>query len=226
MPSELIIKRYYLNELAQASYLIAHNGSAFVIDPRRDSALFVQECQSLGLTLKGVLLTHVHADFVSGHSELSELCGVPVFAGERTGAKFPNFCPQTDGNILPLSDRYSIRPLCTPGHTAGCVTWTVADANCSSEPGSEPGSDQPAAATATVMHAPEFTVVHAFTGDTLLVEGVGRPDRLASAGQLRSTDRIGGRAELAEMMYESTFPILPHAAPVMLHTAVRRRRSH
>ena len=143
--NDLVVKRYYLNCLAQASFVVAHNGRAFVIDPRRDVSIYLRECQTMGVTLKGVLLTHLHADFVAGHTELSTICNIAVFGGERMGAKF-NHYGVSDGDSLRLSDRYSIHPLSTPGHTPGCITWTVIDHE---------------AATAG-------TPVHAFTGTNVL----------------------------------------------------------
>jgi glyoxylase-like metal-dependent hydrolase (beta-lactamase superfamily II)/rhodanese-related sulfurtransferase len=158
---EVTVKRFYLNCLAQASYLVYHNGRAFVVDPRRDVSIYLRECQTLGLQLKGVLLTHLHADFVAGHMELAAIANVAVFGGERMGAQFPHY-PSGSGDALRLSDRYSIKPVPTPGHTPGCITWTVVDHEA-------PGSLKDSA-------------VHAFTGDTLFVGGIGRPDLIGSLG--------------------------------------------
>jgi glyoxylase-like metal-dependent hydrolase (beta-lactamase superfamily II)/rhodanese-related sulfurtransferase len=182
--SEIVVKRYYLNCLAQASYLVAHNGRAFVIDPRRDVDIYLKECQSMGVTLKGVLLTHLHADFVAGHMELAAISNVAIFGGERMGAQF-NHYPSGSGDAFRLSDRYTIKPIPTPGHTPGCTTWTVIDLEA---PGATAGA-----------------AVHAFTGDTLFVGGIGRPDLIGSLGI--------SQEQMAGEMFESLHTLLdtlPH----------------
>ncbi|EDQ86003.1 uncharacterized protein MONBRDRAFT_28783 [Monosiga brevicollis MX1] len=146
----LRVDTYYLECLAQASYLVAHEGQAFLIDPRRDIEIYVKALADQKLTLKGILETHLHADFVSGHMELLNQYGCPIMIGRNAGAKFPHYSAM-DGDCLALSSRYSIRALETPGHTFGCVTWVLYD-NTSNKP------------------------LKAFTGDTLFVGGCGRPD--------------------------------------------------
>eukprot|EP00043_Microstomoeca_roanoka_P009009 m.86131 g.86131 ORF g.86131 m.86131 type:complete len:512 (-) comp14453_c1_seq4:302-1837(-) len=150
LPDGLTVHTYYLECLAHASYLVAHEGSAFLVDPRRDITPYVSYMQENNLKLKGVLETHLHADFVSGHLELNKRYGATIFIGEKAGAKFPHY-PCADGDTLILSSKYAIQALPTPGHTFGCVTWLVVDR--------ETG-----------------LAVKAFTGDTLFVGGNGRPD--------------------------------------------------
>jgi glyoxylase-like metal-dependent hydrolase (beta-lactamase superfamily II) len=171
----LHVKRYYLNCLAQASYLVYSEESklAVIIDPRRDTAVYTQDAASLGLTIKAVLLTHVHADFVSGHEELRRSIGATIFAGALTGLAVPHY-PVTDGDTLSLSDRLSVRALCTPGHTPGCVTWVATDGG---------------------------TATKAFTGDTLFIGSVGRPDLVGSV-QLGG-GAINNSADMSRMMFHS-----------------------
>ena len=112
-PKGLEVKIFYLECLAQASYLVSHKQSAFVIDPRRDvdaymlvsynqistqpkrinSVVFVQEAQNGGMNIKGILETHVHADFVSGHFELSKRTGATIYFGPGSSSrlKFPHY---------------------------------------------------------------------------------------------------------------------------------------
>jgi len=185
MSTEVIVKRFYLNCLAQASFVIAHDDFAFVVDPRRDVSIYLQGCQSLGVKLGGILLTHLHADFVAGHSELSAIASVPIFAGERTGSKFTHYMV-SDGDVLRLSGRYSMHPLATPGHTPGCITWTIVDREAPVEP-------------------PNSSTIHAFTGDTLFVSGIGRPDLIGSIGFSQHA--------MAEEMFDSLGKLLkklPH----------------
>jgi hydroxyacylglutathione hydrolase len=122
--SALVFESYYLQCLAQASYVVGHKGWAFLIDPRRDTDMYLKELARHGLRLKGVLLTHMHADFVSGNEELRKKLGVTIFLGANAGAQYPHY-PLTDGDTLALSDEYDIMAMETPGHTAGCVTYVL-----------------------------------------------------------------------------------------------------
>eukprot|EP00045_Choanoeca_perplexa_P015883 m.206593 g.206593 ORF g.206593 m.206593 type:complete len:500 (-) comp17106_c0_seq2:3743-5242(-) len=146
----LTVDTYYLECLAQASYLVSHEGNAFLIDPRRDIEIYQHALKSRNLKLRGVLETHLHADFVSGHLELHKHYGVPVIISHNAGSKFPHYGAM-DGDVFALSTRYGLKALETPGHTFGCVTWVLYDLS----------TDTP---------------LKAFTGDTLFVGGVGRPD--------------------------------------------------
>eukprot|EP00730_Choanoeca_flexa_P006628 TRINITY_DN12186_c2_g3_i1.p1 TRINITY_DN12186_c2_g3~~TRINITY_DN12186_c2_g3_i1.p1 ORF type:complete len:501 (+),score=102.92 TRINITY_DN12186_c2_g3_i1:117-1619(+) len=146
----LTVSTFYLECLAQASYLIAHEGNAFIIDPRRDIEIYRNALSANNLTLRGVMETHLHADFVSGHLEMHKSYGVPVFISHNAGAKFPHYGAR-DGDVFALSSKYGLKPLETPGHTFGCITWVLYNLE---------------------TNAP----LKAFTGDTLFVGGVGRPD--------------------------------------------------
>ena len=82
--------------------------------------------RSSQIKLKGVLETHVHADFVSGHVELNHRVGTTVFVSEAAGAKYAHY-PVIDGEVLALSEKYAFMALSTPGHTLGCITWLLVD---------------------------------------------------------------------------------------------------
>eukprot|EP00055_Hartaetosiga_balthica_P017641 m.120126 g.120126 ORF g.120126 m.120126 type:complete len:495 (+) comp9369_c0_seq1:360-1844(+) len=150
----LAVYTFYLECLAQGSYIIAHEGKAFLVDPRRDIEIYTQFLEKNNLKLKGVLESHLHADFVSGHMELHKKFGTTIFIGENAGAQFPHY-PAGEGEVLILSSKYQIKALPTPGHTPGCVTWVV---------------ESVATKKATMV----------FTGDTLFVGSVGRPDLVGS----------------------------------------------
>mmetsp|Transcript_13635 Transcript_13635/g.43548 ORF Transcript_13635/g.43548 Transcript_13635/m.43548 type:complete len:509 (+) Transcript_13635:40-1566(+) len=154
---ELYVATYYLQCLAHASYVVAHGGFAVVIDPRRDPDVYLADLESKGLRLKATLLTHIHADFVAGNSEITERANVAVMLGANAGASYPHL-PVTEGDMVTLSEKYAIKALPTPGHTPGCVTWLLVDRT---------EGDRP---------------LRAFTGDTLFVGNVGRPDLLGSVG--------------------------------------------
>jgi glyoxylase-like metal-dependent hydrolase (beta-lactamase superfamily II)/rhodanese-related sulfurtransferase len=154
----MILEQYYLGCLSQASYLIGDPTSktAAVVDPRRDVDLYLEEAAARGLTIRHVLLTHFHADVVSGHLELRARTGADIRLGRSAAPEFP-FVPVGDGDVLDLG-AVSIRFLETPGHTPESVCILVFD---------------PA--------APE-TPHAVLTGDTLFIGDVGRPDLMASVG--------------------------------------------
>src|SRR6185295_18808044 len=83
-------KQFYLGCLAHAAYLIGSDGEAAVIDPRRDVDEYIDEAKARGLAIRCVIETHLHADFVSGHLELSERTGAKIVFSHRAGATFPH----------------------------------------------------------------------------------------------------------------------------------------
>jgi len=159
--------QFYLGCLAQASYMIGSDGEAAVVDPRRDVEEYLEEARARGLTIRHVIETHLHADFVSGHKELAERTGARIYFGARAGVKFPHV-PVQDGDSLAMG-RVTLRFLETPGHTPESISILVYDR--------EEGSGE----------IPEAVL----TGDTLFIGDVGRPDLLGAkispnelAGQL------------------------------------------
>lgn len=158
-PSGLKVEIFYLECLAQASYLISHEGKAFMVDPRRDVEPFFEVLKSEGLSLCGVLETHFHADFVSGHYEIGKRAGVPIYFGPtaKERCKFPVH-ELKDNEVIEFSSQYSIRALSTPGHTMESVVYLVVDKTQNDKP------------------------LKAFTGDTLFIGSCGRPDLVGSIG--------------------------------------------
>ncbi len=156
----MILEQHYLSCLAQASYLVGDKsaGEAFVVDPRRDIDVYVDQAKELGVRITGVLLTHVHADFLGGHLELAERSGAAIHVGAGASVEYPHQ-PLQDGDELRVG-AVKIKVLSTPGHTPESVCYVVYDGA-----GSEP-------------HA-------VLTGDTLFLGDVGRPDLLAGAGHTR-----------------------------------------
>ena len=156
----MILEQYYLGCLAQASYLIGdeESGTAVIVDPRRDVDLYLEEAEQRGLTIRHVILTHFHADFLAGHVELRERTGAKIHLGRRAQADFA-FEPQGDDTELELGPNVRLGFLETPGHTPEGISILVFDRKSSE---SEP-------------HA-------VLTGDTLFIGDVGRPDLMASVG--------------------------------------------
>lgn len=143
------VERFYLGCLAHASYLLHDKGEAAVIDPQRDVDLYIQEAADRGLTIRWVIETHLHADFVSGHLELAARTGATICMGAGSGAEFSHRT-LNDGDELPLG-KGTLRVLATPGHTEEGVSIVAFEA----------GDEKP---------------LCVFTGDTLFIGDVGRPD--------------------------------------------------
>ena len=157
--------RYYLDCLSQASYLIGDetSGQAVIVDPRRDVAEYLADARAAGLRIIGVINTHFHADFVSGHLELAQETGAWIGYGD---AARPEFDARllADGERIDLGD-VQLQIMTTPGHTPESITVLVFE------------------------HAGDTTPYAALTGDALFIGDVGRPDLLASVGT--TADELG-----------------------------------
>ncbi len=144
------IERFYLGCLAHASYMVGSGGVAAVIDPQRDVDIYLQAAAAKGWKIGHIIETHVHADFVSGHRELAEHTGARIYLGAGSGAEFPHIAVR-DGDGIDFG-QCCLRFLQTPGHTIESICILMQDRS-----------------------QPERPAV-VFTGDTLFVGDVGRPD--------------------------------------------------
>ena len=151
-------RQYYLDCLSQASYLIGDesSGRAVIVDPRRDVEEYLADTRELGLSIEGVLLTHFHADFVSGHLEIAAATGAWIGYGEAARPDF-EFRALADGERIDLGD-VQLQIMSTPGHTPESISVLVYE------------------------HADDETPYGVLTGDALFIGDVGRPDLLASIG--------------------------------------------
>ncbi len=147
-------RQFYVGCLAHASYLIGDQGEAVVVDPSRDIEMYLDEAKAHGLTIRWVLETHLHADFVSGHRELADRVGATIALGEKADAQFAHR-KLREGDEITVGD-VRIRALETPGHTPESLTFLVFE------------------------HAADAQPWAALTGDTLFVGDVGRVDILSS----------------------------------------------
>jgi hydroxyacylglutathione hydrolase len=144
------LERFYLGCLAHASYMVASEGVAAVIDPQRDVDIYLEAAARDGSRIEHIIETHVHADFVSGHRELAERTGARIYLGAGSGVEFPH-CAVKDNDEIQIG-QCNLRFLQTPGHTLESICVLMQDRS---------GEDRPAAV---------------FTGDTLFFGDVGRPD--------------------------------------------------
>ncbi len=163
----MILKQFYLNCLAHASYLVGdeRTRTAGVVDPQRDVDQYVSFAGEHGLTIRHVFLTHFHADFVAGHLELRDRTGATIYLGAAAKAEYP-FTPLHDGDLVEFGS-VRLKALETPGHTAESISIVVFDLDKS----------------ATEPHA-------VLTGDTLFIGDVGRPDLRVALGW--SAAELGG----------------------------------
>ncbi|MER3498281.1 MAG: MBL fold metallo-hydrolase [Chitinophagaceae bacterium] len=181
----MYIQQLYTGCLSEAAYYIESNGQAAVIDPLRDIEVYLDLAKQRNATIKYIFETHFHADFVSGHLDLSKKTGAPIVYGPQTETKLPVTIAK-DGEQFKIG-QLSIEVLHTPGHTLESSCYLLKDEN---------GKD----------HC-------VFTGDTLFVGDVGRPD-LAQKGQEITMN------DLAGMMYESLQKkIIPLADDVIVYPA-------
>ena len=169
------IERIFDEGLAHASYVIDDSGKAMIVDPGRDADHYLDYLKGKDLQLAGVIETHPHADFVSSHLELGRRTGAPIYTSKKVGALYPHRTFDT-GDTVQLG-LLELRALNTPGHSPDSISVVVRD---------QQGKDRAV-----------------FTGDTLFIGDVGRPDLRESAGNLRAKAE-----ELARQMYHSTREIL------------------
>src|SRR5262245_26277703 len=125
----MILKQFYLNCLAHASYIVAdeESGAAAVIDPQRDIDQYLTFVADHNLRITHVFLTHFHADFIAGHLELRDRAGATICLGRKAIAEY-EFKPVGDGTVISLGS-VRIEVLETPGHTVESISLVVYDAN-------------------------------------------------------------------------------------------------
>jgi len=162
----MYIEQIYTGCLSEAAYFIESNGESAVIDPMRDTELYLQMAKDHQSPIKYIFETHFHADFVSGHLDLSKQTGATIVYGPHTEANFP-FHLSSDGEIFKIGD-ITLKVIHTPGHTLESTCYLLRDEK-----------EKP------------YCI---FTGDSLFIGDVGRPD--LSSGNLT-------KEELASIMYDS-----------------------
>ena len=179
------IEQIYTGCLAQGAYYVESNGEAAIIDPLRETQPYIDRLTKDGVSLKYIFETHFHADFVSGHLDLSKKTGAPIVYGPTANPEFEAIVAN-DGQLFTIGN-IKIKVLHTPGHTLESTTYLLID-----EQGKE-------------------TAI--FSGDTLFLGDVGRPDLAQKAANMSKED-------LAGMLYDSLYTkILPLADDVTVYPA-------
>ncbi|HEX6372876.1 MAG TPA: MBL fold metallo-hydrolase [Longimicrobium sp.] len=173
----MILKHFYDEKLAQASYLVgcAATGEALVVDPNRDVDTYVRAAEAAGLRVTHVTETHIHADFVSGARELAERTGARLHLSDEGDADW-KYAYASEYNALLLKDgdtfrvgNIRVKVMHTPGHTPEHLSFVITDTA---------GADRP---------------MGVFTGDFVFVGDVGRPDLLEKAANMTGTMEAGAR---------------------------------
>lgn len=179
------IEQIYTGCLAQGAYYIVSEGEAAIIDPLRETKPYIERLQKDGVELKYIFETHFHADFVSGHLDLSKKTGAPIVYGPTAEPDFEAIIAE-DNQIFEIGN-IKIKVLHTPGHTLESSTYLLIDEN-----GKE-------------------TAI--FSGDTLFLGDVGRPDLAQKAAHMT-------QEELAGLLYESLqSKIVPLADDITVYPA-------
>jgi hydroxyacylglutathione hydrolase len=158
------VEQIYTGCLAQGAYYIESNGEAVIIDPLREVEPYILKAERNGAKIKYVLETHFHADFVSGHLDLSKKTGAPIVYGPNAKPAF-DFYAAKDGEELKVGN-VTIKVLHTPGHTMESTSYLLKDEN---------GKD-----------------VGLFSGDTLFIGDVGRPDLAQKVVADLTQDKLAG----------------------------------
>lgn len=177
------VEQIYTGCLAQGAYYITSMGEAAIIDPLREITPYIERLKRDGVRLKYILETHFHADFVSGHLDLSRATGAPIVYGPTAKAGFDAIVAE-DGQIFEFG-KAKIKVIHTPGHTMESSCFLLID-----EDGRE-----------TAL----------FSGDTLFLGDVGRPDLAQKAANLT-------QEELAGLLYDSLYEkILPLSDDIVVY---------
>jgi glyoxylase-like metal-dependent hydrolase (beta-lactamase superfamily II)/rhodanese-related sulfurtransferase len=167
----MIIQQFYDKGLAHASYALVRTGKMIVVDPARDPQPYYDFAVMHEADIVGVIETHPHADFVSSHLEIHQTTGAVIYVSKLAGAEYPHESFD-DGDVIMLED-IKLKAINTPGHSPDSICVLVEDED----------GDKKAI----------------FTGDTLFVGDVGRPDLRENVGNITAK-----KEELARQMYHST----------------------
>ncbi len=157
------IEQIYTKCLAQGAYYIESNGEAAVIDPLRETTPYINRMRQNGAKIKYIFETHFHADFVSGHIDLSKNTGAQIVFGPNANPSY-DFYAAHDEELFQIGD-LSIKVIHTPGHTMESTCYVLRDKN---------GKD-----------------IAVFTGDTLFIGDVGRPDLAQKSASMTQEDLAG-----------------------------------
>lgn len=186
----MLLKRFYDDKLAQASYLVGceTTGEAFVLDPNRDAERYVQAAKAAEMRITHVAETHIHADFVSGSRELVRRTGARLYLSGEGGTDWQYLYAEDDGaRVLKNGDVFDVGAVRiearhTPGHTPEHLSFVVTDTESADRP------------------------IGVFTGDFVFVGDVGRPDLLERAVRIAGSAEAAARTLFVSLQEFKRFP--------------------
>lgn len=186
----MILKRFFDEGLAQASYLIgcAATGEALVVDPNRDVEQYIRAAESDGVRITHVTETHIHADFVSGSRELCARTGARMYLSDEGDKNWKYLFAEQDGaKLLKDSDSFKVGNIVveavhTPGHTPEHLSFLITDTAAADKP------------------------IAILTGDFVFVGDVGRPDLLEKAAGVTGTMEAGARTLFQSLQRLKQYP--------------------
>lgn len=153
----MFVQQFFVKGLAHSSYLLGGSRTCAIVDPRRDTEVYLQAAKEMGMKITHILETHLHADFISGHIDLAEQTGATIYAPRSANCRFKHRAVG-EGDTFRL-ENMQIKVYETPGHTPEHISYVVIDKGRGSDP------------------------VGVFCGDTLFVGDVGRPDLFPGRAQ-------------------------------------------
>ena len=175
----MYVEQLYTGCLAEAAYYIESNGEAAIIDPLRETEPYLELATKRGAKIKYIFETHFHADFVSGHVDLAQKTKAPIVYGPTANTDY-EILEAKDGQVFNIGD-VKLKVLHTPGHTPESSCYLLFDENGREEA--------------------------IFTGDTLFIGDVGRPDLAQKSGEITAEDMA---ATLYDSLRSKIMPLPDH----------------
>jgi glyoxylase-like metal-dependent hydrolase (beta-lactamase superfamily II)/rhodanese-related sulfurtransferase len=169
----MIIQPFFVNGLAHSSYLLGGAKTCAIIDPRRDVQVYLDTAKAMGLRITHILETHLHADFISGHMDLAEKTGAKIYAPKTGNCAFDHVA-LSEGGKFEIEDM-ELKIIETPGHTPEHIVYLVIDHSRGEEPAA------------------------LFSGDTLFVGDVGRPDLFPDIAKELASKLFNSLQKLAKL---------------------------
>ncbi len=169
----MLIQSFFVPGLSHISYLLCGSKTCAVIDPKRDIEIYLDAAKGMGLKITHILETHLHADFISGHMDLTERTGAKIYAPKSGNCQFDHVA-LSEGDSFQIEDM-ELRVIDTPGHTPEHLVYVVVDHSRGEEP------------------------VALFSGDTLFVGDVGRPDLFPGIAKELATKLYDSLQKLAKL---------------------------
>jgi hydroxyacylglutathione hydrolase len=169
----MLVHSFFVNGLSHISYLLCGSKTCAVIDPRRDVGIYLDAAKDLGLRITHILETHLHADFVSGHMDLAEKTGAKIYVPRSGNCQFEHV-GLSEGDTFEIEDM-ELNAIETPGHTPEHLCYVVKDHSRGEDP------------------------VAVFSGDTLFVGDVGRPDLFPKIAKDLASNLFDSLGKLAKL---------------------------